>query len=203
MKATDLLERYKLAQRSVTILLDGSLPAQISDLKRRIKVAKLTEREDGLASQTVQLEKELADLESVADEASVTITMTALPGDDFSKLVAEHPVEEDDWEAFRAVQQHNPLAAPPEYHQESFAPALIGLSVSHVDGDPVEWDTDDGIALWAGLSDGARADLWETALTVNLGRSQRPLSKTAIGETDSSGSGSTTAPNEESVTPSS
>lgn len=200
MKAADVLARYKPTTQSVTILLDGGLPARMVELKQEIRRAKRTEASDGLASQAVQLEAELAELEKQADAESVTFTMTALPGGEFSRLVAAHPVQEDDWEAFREVQKLNQRARPPEFHVESFAPALIGRSVAAVDGQPVDWDESDGQALWDQLSDGARADLWDTALAVNLGRSQRPLSKTATGTTTDSGSGSTTQPREVSAT---
>ena len=204
MKVDDLLGRYKPAERSVTVLLDGSIRAAIDETRQRLKQARRTEKVDGLASQAPQIEAALQKLEKQADEATISLVLSALPGSEFTALVHAHPPTQDDWDAFREIQKQNPLfARAPEYSLESFAPALIGLSISQVDGEAVDWSAADGQQLWDTLHDGARADLWDVALGVNIGRSERPLLKTATGETPDSGSGSTTPPNEESDTPSS
>lgn len=204
MKVGDVLARYKPAERTIRILLDGSIQSRIDEIRQQLKRARRTESTDGLSSPAVQLEAQLKELEEQADGESVAFTLRAIPGADFDKLKHAYPPTEEAWERFREVQKQNPMfASAPEFDVERLAPDLIGLSMAEVDGEEVDWSAEDGQELWGSLHDGARADLFEAAWAVNGQRSTRPLSGTATGTTSNSGSGSTTPQNEESPTPNS
>ena len=91
----------------------------------------------------------------------------------------------------------------PEFAFADLIPRLLGLSVVEVDGEAVSWDEEDGLKLWAGLYDGARADLGDAAWKLNNRSSARPISGIVTDMTPSSDPESTTRPNEGSPSPSS
>ena len=202
MKVSDFLGRYKPAERTVRVLLDGSL---LTELERaRQQVAKKVRQEErshpGLASEVPALEARVAALESEAEEATIAVTLRAMPGAKFDALALAHPPTEAQWDQYREQAKAFPLfAQPPEVDAVGMAPALIALSVVAVDGEPTEWSEHDGAALWETLHDGVRADLLEAAWEVNKQRSGRPFSGTGTDTTPSSGPGSTTQPNGESL----
>jgi len=200
VKVGDLLDRYKPAEKTIRLLLDGSVTARVDDAKLRLKQARRTEGVDGLSSRAPQIEAELRDLATEADNQSVVIKLRAIPGERFDALKLAHPPTEIDFKRFREAQQARPYLnlSAPDVNPDSFAPALIGLSIVEVDGEEVDWDEKDGQQLWASLHDGARADLSEAAWEVNGQPSSRPLYETATGTTSNSGSGSTTPVKEES-----
>ena len=176
MKVGDLLARYKPAEQSVTILLDGSLAAHIEAVQTAIREARRSET--GLKSALPGLEAELERLTLEADTATVTFTMHAMPGGLYDEMKTRHPPTPAQWEKYKEQARALPMfgAYAPEYDPEGLAPELIAASVALIDGDPVDWSADDGRELWATLHDGARADLLQAAHEVNGRRSARPLS---------------------------
>lgn len=206
MKAVDLLGRYKPAERTVSLLLDGSLAAEVHRLEetRRKLIRQEAVNSPGLASKVPAVDKALSILETKIDDATVAVTVRAISGARFDALKLAHPPTEEQWESYKERAKAVPLfAAAPEVDALGMAPALIGLSVVAVDGEPVEWDESDGAALWSTLHDGARGDLLEAAWEVNGQSSSRPFSVTGTDTTPNSGHESTMQQNEESLTRSS
>lgn len=201
MRASDLLSRYKPAERTVRLLLDGSLGVELDELRaERRKVARVEATQPaGLKTQLPDIDRKLREVEERAEAATVVITLRAVPGVKFDEVKLAHPPTESQWETYRERAKATPLfASPPEVDPIGMAPALIGLSVVAVDGEPVEWDEREGLELWEGLHDGARADLLDAAWDVNGQSANRPFSGTGTDTTPISGPESTTQPNEES-----
>lgn len=205
MKVGDLLARYKPAEKTVRILLDGSVRSRIDEAKQQLKQARRTEKVDGLSSRVPQIESEIRLLEQEADDTSAVITLRAIPGEQFDALKLAHPPTEADFKRFKEQQQARPYLnlAAPDCNLITLAPALIGLSIVEVDSEEVDWDEKDGQELWGKLHDGARADLFDAAWEVNGQPSSRPLSETATATTSTSDNESTTPAETESPTPSS
>lgn len=201
MKASDLLGRYKPAEKTVYLLLDGSLITELDRLQeeRRQLVRQEAIQSPGLASKIPALDRQLHELEDKAQEATVAVTLRAIPGARFDQLKLAYPPTEEQWEAYRERAKAMPLfTGAPEVDSLGMAPALIGLSVVAVDGEPVEWDESDGEELWATLHDGVRADLLAAAWEVNGQSSNRPFFETGTDTTQNSGHESITQQNEES-----
>ena len=205
MEVGEVLARYKPTETSVRVLMDGSIQFEIEETTRRLAQARRDEA--GLRSAVPGIQEELDKLQVRAEEATVTFKMAAIPGKDFDRLKYENPPTEADWNRYRSTQEANPSLAllgrigVPEFNFEGFIARLIGLSISEVDGESVDWSEDDGLELWASLHDGARSVLSDAVWNVNGERSSRPLSATATGTTSSSGSGSTTPADKGSPTP--
>lgn len=200
MKVGDLLDRYKPAEKTVRLGLDGTIGAQIDEATQRLKQARRTEKVDGLSSRVPRIESEISDLEAQADEAAAVIKVRALSGEKFDAVKLAHPPTDADFKRFREQQQARPYLnlAAPDVNMDTFPPALIGLSIVEVDGEEVDWGEADGKELWDRLHDGARADLFDAVWEVNGKPSALPLSETATDTTSSSGSESTTPADRES-----
>ena len=198
MSVKDLLARYKPAETSVRILLDGHVGALLDDAEAALERA-VRNPTGTLKSDVPALQARVDELRVEADAASVTVTMRAMPGALFDELKTAHPPTEAQWVSYREQSRAMPLfAAAPEFNAETLAPDLIAGSVCEIDGDPVDWSVDEGRELWSVLHDGARADLLSAAYEINGRRSARPLSETGTVMTTSTGQDSTTPPHTES-----
>lgn len=206
MEVGEVLARYKPAERSVRIPMDGSIQSEIDEATRRLKQARRDEA--GLRSDVPAIEEELAKLAQRADESSVTFKVAAVPGKVFDRLKYEHPPVMRDWDTYKGTVENNPTLnllgriGSPEFDLDAVIPKLVGLSIVEVDGEPVEWSEADGVELWDRLHEGARKALADAVWGVNANKTERPLSVTATGTTSNSGSGSTTSATKESPTPS-
>lgn len=207
MEVGEVLARYKPAERSIRVLMDGSIQSEMDEATRRLSQARRDEA--GLRSAVPGIEQEIDKLRQRADESSVTFKVAAVSGVVFDRLKYENPPIEADWDRYKNTVEANPALnflgklRSPEFNFEAFMGKLIGLSVREVDGESVEWTETDGVELWDKLHDGARSILVEAVWEVNGEKSSRPLLETATDTTSSSGSGSTTSVTEESPTPSS
>lgn len=203
---SDVLARATLRTREVRVCLDGRLLGRIDDLGGLLHQAKKRDQLAGesLADEAPALARQLAELE-VEAEANVTVfTFQAVSGEKFDDLKRRHPPTEEQWQTYREEAAASPLfARPPEFDIDQVLPRLIGVSVQAVDGEAASWSEDDGLAVWAGLSDGARADLGNTVWQLNNKTSIRPTSGTGTELTPTSGPGSTTPLNGASPTASS
>jgi hypothetical protein len=200
MKVDDLLARYKPAEKTIRLLLDGSIQPRIDDARQRLRQARRTEKVDGLSSRVSVIEKEITELETEADVQAAAVTLRAISGEQFSALKLAHPPTDADFKRFREAQQARPYLnlIAPDTNMETFSPALIGLSIVEIDGEEVDWDEKDGKKLWDQLHDGARADLLDAAWEVNGKPSSRPLSESVTDTTSSSVGESTTPADTES-----
>lgn len=203
---SEILARAKPRTREVRVNLDGELLGRIDDLSDLISAAR---RRDmlaggGLTAEAPALEVERAQAEQTAAETTTVFSLKAVPGQIFDDLKRRYPPTEDQWKAYREEAAASPIfARAPEFDYDQVIPRLIGLSVTAVDGTEVAWSEDDGLALWNGLSDGARADLGNGAWQVNNKSSIRPTSGTGTDTTPNSGPESTTPADGASPTPSS
>lgn len=206
MDAKTLLARYKPAEKTVRILFDGTIGSELEALTEELRRVRREEARNnpGLATKAPAIEQRISELEASADDATVAITLRALPGAKFSELVAAHPPSMEQMERYHEFVKRAPMFAggAPEFDALALAPALIGASIALVDGEPVTFSETDGQELWDTLHDGARAVLFEAALEVNGETSSRPLSLPDTDTTSNSGIGSTTPPNTESPSPS-
>lgn len=206
MKVTEFLGRYKPAETTVRVLMDGSLAADLERARQEVKQAQRRENlnPQGLATKVPVAEQRVEELEARADELTSEVLLRAIPGEKFSELKLAHAPTEEQWDQYREQAQAMPLfASAPDCDPIGMAPGLIALSVVAVDGESVDWTVQDGQELWDALPDGPRADLLEAAWNVNAQRSSRPFSGTGTDTTPSSGPGWTTQQNGESPSPSS
>lgn len=203
---TDLLARYRPAERRVRVLMDGQIQARIDDLQERITRERKREIRDpqGLKTRVPKLEAELADAEESAELEAVTFTVRAMPGADYDSLELRFPPTEAQWEKYRKQAEVNAyMASPPRVDGDAMAPALLAACIAEVDSASVSWSEKDCAELWGTLHEGARADLLEAIYQVNNRRSGRPLSESDSDEIPSSTPESPTPPNTESLTASS
>jgi hypothetical protein len=201
MKVAEFLGKYKPSERTVRILMDGSLASELDRARQAVRRQQKVESADdpGLATKVPDLEAKVKAVEEAADQATVEVTVRAVPGDKFDALKLAHPPTEAQWGSYREQAKASPLfAAAPEFDPDGLAPSLIALSVVAVDGEPVEWSESDGVELWSTLHDGARADLLTAAWEVNAQGSSRPFSGTGSDTTPNSGPESNMQQNTES-----
>ena len=200
--ATELLAKAKARTKTVRINFDGELMGNIDDLQEELARAiaedtlaglSLGDKGPGLATQLQELTLE-------ANETATVFLMRTIPGEDFDDLKRRCPPTEDEWERYKRAVEAAPMTASltlptPEFGADELLPRLIGLSVVEVDGEPVSWGEKDGLELWAGLYDGARADLGDAAWKLNNKSSIRPISGIDIDVTPSFDPESTTRQN--------
>jgi hypothetical protein len=201
MKVSDVLGRYKPAERTVRLLLDGSLVAELDRARKAVRDAVREEARNpqGLRTTVPDLEAKVAELERRADGATVEFTIRAVSGAKYDALKQAFPPTEAQWAEYREEAKASPMfARPPTVDADALAPALVGLSIVAVDGEEVDWDEADGAELWGTLHDGARADLLDAVWEVNGQRGARPFSGTGTDTTPSSGPESTTPASTES-----
>lgn len=198
----DILSRFKPAEKTVRINLDGQLAARIDQLRDELAEAAEHDKRTsaGLEARAPQISQEIMELRKRWREEASEFTFRAIPGADLDELIRQHPPTEEDWERFR---KSAPYATPPQFDQEKIAPRLVAASLGEVDGETVDWTPEDAKRLWDSLHEGVRADLLRAAWAVNQRRSARPTSGTGTDEIPNSGPGSTTQQNTGSPSPSS
>jgi hypothetical protein len=108
-------------------------------------------------------------------------------------LRAKFPPTEDQWTRYREGARVNPFLSPPEFDPVGLAPVLLAATAAEPSMTVAEAEL-----LWASLSDGECARLYEAALAVCMEAPLAPLPASAIGPTDGTGPPSTTQPNTES-----
>ncbi len=207
---SELLAKVKQRTKTVRINFDGELMGSLDDLHEEVvrAIAEDTVAGEGLGDKAPALSNELAKLTLEANETATVFLFRAIPGEDFDDLKRRCPPTEEEWARYKKAVEAAPMTASltlptPEFDFAELVPRLIGLSVVEVDGDPVNWGEKDGLELWAGLYDGARADLGDAAMKLNNRSSARPISGIVTDMTPSSDPESTTRPNGASPSPSS
>ena len=206
----DLLAKVKARTKTVRINFDGELMGKLDDLHEEVvrAIAEDTVAGEGLGDKAPALSKELAQLTLEANKTATVFLLRTIPGEDFDDLKRRCPPTEEEWARYKKAVEAAPMTASltlptPEFAFADLIPRLIGLSVVEVDGDAVSWDEEDGLDLWAGLYDGARADLGDAAWKLNNKSSLRPISGIGTDMTPSSDPESTTRQNGASPSPSS
>ena len=191
----ELLARRKPARQTVRLLLDGTLSSQVDEVRRQLKLAKAADIADpqGLASRAAPLEVKLNELQIEAEEASTAFTFQALGRARFEEVKRLHPPTEDQWERYRERVKAAWWVTAPEFHELTFAPALIAACCV----EPA-MTIEDAQALWDELSDGEAAALYTAALAVNEEVTNRPFSGTDTDTTPNTGPDSTTPQSGES-----
>ena len=166
----------KPATRTVYLVMDPDSGPRLEELEREA-AKKVARNQD-----TAGLDKEIKALRARVEEATVGFTFRALSRLEFEKLREAHPSDDK----------------TEQFDSETFGPALIAAcSVEPVltDGDAQElWDT------WGNAE---AIQLFAAAWAVNTEIRGVPFGGPGTGKTTGSGSPSTTAPPEESPTPSS
>lgn len=206
----ELLAKAKARTKTVRINFDGDLLGSLDDLREELAraIAEDALVGEGLADKAPALSTELNKLTLEANETATVFLMRAIPGEDFDDLKRRCPPTEDEWAQYKKAVEAAPMTASltlptPEFGFAELLPRLIGLSVVEVDGEVVNWDEKEGLELWAGLYDGARADLGDAAWKLNNKSSVRPTSGIGTDMTPSFDPESTTRPNGASPSPSS
>lgn len=196
--AEQVLAAYKPATKTVRLLLDGGLQAEIDSLREQVKAAERRDKREGesLDSKTPELRRQLDELEARADSEAEAFCFQAVPRAKFDALKAAHPPTEEQWQLHREAAKTNPFLRPPECDYMGIGPELISLSCV----DP-ELSVEEAQQLWDLLAPGPAAQLWEAAWEVSNGSSIRPTFGTGIDTTPSSGPDSTTPLNGESPSP--
>lgn len=195
----DILGRYKPAEKTVRINLDGHLAARIDELRESHRAAVEQEKgQEGLDSRAGEIAQELMELRATQRDSMTEFTFTAIGGEALDELIREHPPTETQWARFREVSKSSPWAQAPDFDAETIAPHLVSQSLSQIDGEATDWTPEDAERFWKTIHEGARADLLEAAWAVNQRRNARPTYGTGTDETPNTGPGSTTPLNGES-----
>lgn len=202
----DVLSRARKRTREIRVQMDGQLLGELDRLRDDFKAALREDRisGEGLGSKAPGVRRRLEELEAEADKTATWFKLQAVSGERLDELKRAYPPTEEQWRRYREEAQAKPMfTRAPEFNFDEVLPRLIGLSVIEVDGEAVEWGEDDGVALWAELHDGARADLGDAVWDVNNKSSLRPTSGTGTDTTPTSGPESTSSANGASPTRSS
>ena len=206
----DLLAKVKARTKTVRVNFDGELMGSLDDLHEEVvrAIAEDTVAGEGLGDKAPALSKELAQLTLEANKTATVFLLRTIPGEDFDDLKRRCPPTEEEWARYKKAVEAAPMTASltlptPEFAFADLIPRLLGLSVVEVDGEAVSWGEEDGLELWAGLYDGARADLGDAAWKLNNRSSARPISGIGTDTTPNSDPESTTRQNGASPSPSS
>ncbi len=198
----ELLAKVKPRTKTVRINFDGELMGNLDDMREELTRAIAADAiaGEGLADQAPALAIEMGQLTLEANETATVFLLRTIPGEDFDDLKRRCPPSEEEWERYKRAIDAAPMTASltlptPEFEFAELLPRLIGLSVVEVDGEAVSWGEKEGLELWAGLYDGARADLGDAAWKLNNKSSTRPGSGIGTDTTPNSDPESTTRPN--------
>jgi hypothetical protein len=205
-----LLAKVKARTKTVRINFDGELMGKIDDLQEELVTAIEGDAfaGEGLDDKAPALSKQLVKLTLEANETATVFLLRTITGEDFDDLKRRCPPTEEEWMRYKRAVEAAPMTATltlptPEFAFAELLPRLIGRSVVEIDGEEVSWGEKDGLELWAGLYDGARADLGDAAWKLNNKSSTRPISGIGTDMTPSFDPESTTRPNGGSPSPSS
>lgn len=161
---------------------------EIDQLRRTLRMAKSTETYNtaGLADESPRLERQLVELAEQAAADALTVTVQALPADEFDDIARRHPPSADQLERWREQAKVFPMAEMPEWNDRTMAPALLAACLVEPSWSE-EW--------WQDLSRGTQNQLWNLALSVQVAGADLPFSNAAIGTTRDGGGQLTIAAN--------
>lgn len=148
---TSILAQARMPERTVELCLRGDLQAQFEDLERALAKAQQSPGDKLTDTGPRAIAQQIEDLRAEMSEATLVVTMRAMPRRQWAELVAAHPAPKGSDLAFNA---------------DSLAPALVRMSIV----DPVlsdeQWEQLDAV-----LTD---AQFDELALTANA-LNRRPV----------------------------
>jgi hypothetical protein len=176
----EILSNIRPVERTVNIVLDGKVGAELDDARRVWVEARERDRRNSVlgGGEAPPLAQRVLDLEAEADASTVTFRIRAVSAMAWRRLIEAHPPitpaeREEGW----------------NWHAETFAPAVIAASCI----DPA-MSVEQATELGDRLSDGQFSKLFALVLTVNSGDDLIPKSGIGTDETPSTESSSTTAP---------
>lgn len=162
--------------------LDNDVLAEISEVEQLLAKARRDDERLNRIPEAPALQERLDGLHEAASEAAARFVCRELPRKQYRDLIRRHPPVEDGR----------------RWNDETFAPELIAACYV----DPAI-SLDQAQAIWETWSDYATSALFGAAIIANEGPSKIPFGVRNSAETPDSGPSSTTAPLEESPTPSS
>lgn len=163
-----LIEEAQLPQTTATLCLRADMVAQWEKLYAQWRVADEDAPSLGDVSPKGDLQRQLRELGDEMAKHQVTFTFQALPGQDYSSLIAKHPPLGDDKTKFR-------------WNKATFEPALIAACLT----DPAA--TPEQVAkLLAKLSHGQQQLLAKAASDVNDGTGDIPFDGAVYAESPTS-----------------
>lgn len=179
----DVLAGIRPVEQTVRVCLRGDLSAQIEELRGRWQDA-ASDNITGMAGpDAAVLYDQIALLEQESAESEQEFLLRAMGATAWRRLVAEHPPDGDDVDAWR-------------WDLETFPPAALAASCV----DP-PMTVDQATTLADMLSNGQWGKLWGACLTVNVGEDVHPKRFwAATGGPRITGQRSTTAVPEGSLT---
>lgn len=183
-------------QASRQIVTDGHLLGEIDQLRRTLQLAKEAERfnSQGLADESLRLERELHDAAAKAAESALVVTVEALPAEEFDEIARRHPPTATQLDKWREQSRMFPLAEMPEWDDRGMAPDLLAACLIEP-----KWSE----AWWKDLSRGTQNQLWNLAISVQVAGADLPFFNAATGTTSGGGEQSTIAANGASLSHSS
>lgn len=184
MNIDDVLGQLTPARRTVAICIRGDLAGRLEELQERWRAAVSYDAEHNEPSTATRIWDEIAALEHEAEAAIVSFTVESIGGSAWRRLVAEHPPV-DDLEGWR-------------WNLDTFPPAATAASCI----EPAMTENE-AAELADRLSNGQWSKLFGAVLAVNVGDDLMGKFVGAIGSHRGSEPSLTTAPSEESPTPSS
>lgn len=177
-------------QASKRIVTDGRLLGEIDQLRHTLRLAKDAERYNsrGLADESPRIEQELHDLASKAAESALSVTVEALPAEEFDDIARRHPPTAAQLDKWREQAKVFPLAEMPEWDDKGMAPALLAACLR----EPAWSDR-----WWGELSRGIQNQLWNLAISVQVAGADLPFYNAATDTTSGGGDQLTSAANGE------
>lgn len=179
---------------SKVIVTDGRLLGEIDQTRNMLRQAKMAEQFNtrGLADEAPRLERQLVELSQQAAEEALTVTVQALPAEEFDDIARQHPPSSDQLQRWREQAKVFPMAEMPEWNSQTMAPDLVKACLVEP-----EWSA----AWWKGLSRGTQTQLWNLALSVQVAGADLPFFNAATATTGDGGEPSTMPANGASPSP--
>ncbi|WP_329177802.1 hypothetical protein [Streptomyces sp. NBC_01477] len=171
LRLSEVRARIQRPRTSVPLYLDAELASEIADAAEALERAVVYDETSNEPDTAPALARHLRDLEDAAEASRVLFVLQAISHRAYQRLVGEHPPTE----AQRAMLADVGGEAPP-FDADALAPRLVRkqLVSPQVDSDA------EFTAFWDDLNDGQLQQLWQSALTVQLGVTDPgPKSETA------------------------
>lgn len=169
----EILSARSAPTASVRLLLDGRIGSELDRLRAELRDAVRSDMLSGggLDARAPAIEREIAEMERRAEEASVTFVFRAVGSAHLEDLKRRHPPTAGQLERYREAAKANPILAPdpPHFDPAGLMPELLAACAV----DPA-MTVEEAARLVDTLSDGEVAELFEAAWSVNVRPPIRP-----------------------------
>lgn len=185
----DVLGAYRPQSRSVRVIVDGSVLAELDRLEDELKDAQQVDRRENRPPEAPGIARRIEELRAAAHASAVEFTFQAVGRRQWSDLLAQHPPTPEQLAEARAADQ-----SPPEFNPETFPAAAVAASCTSPEG----MTADKAQRIFDGWAIAQTGAIWSACLAANIGSVDIPFTSAASAVLRRSAENSPTAPQGES-----